>query len=155
MTPEQAMVFVRPDSPASRAGVALEPASKRLPLQRVRVVGPPDVVERAVLPRHVGDETPVGELRRLVSASQSVFEALASQDTNISEAVARLPGTLRQTESTLARVDTLAKVLGPSVTALRRPFRTLDQTNAAVRPFLRETTPIVRDQIRPFAREAA
>jgi phospholipid/cholesterol/gamma-HCH transport system substrate-binding protein len=95
-----------------------------------------------------------GELRRLVSASQSVFEALASQDTNISEAVARLPGTLRQTQSTLARVDTLANVLAPSVTALRRPFRTLDQTNAAVRPFLRETTPIVRDQIRPFARAA-
>lgn len=92
------------------------------------------------------------ELRRLVSASQSVFDALASEDTNISETVARLPGTLRQAESTLARVDTLADVMGPSLTALREPFRTLDQTNAAVRPFLRETTPIVRDQIRPFAR---
>jgi phospholipid/cholesterol/gamma-HCH transport system substrate-binding protein len=95
-----------------------------------------------------------GELRRLVSASQSVFEALAGEESNISEAVALLPGTLRQTESTLARVDTLADVMGPSLTALRRPFRTLYTTNAAVRPFLRETTPIVRDQIRPFARAA-
>ncbi len=92
------------------------------------------------------------ELRRLVSASQSVFDALAREESNISEAVARLPGTLRQTESTLARVDTMADVLGPAVTKLREPFRTLAQTNEAVRPFLRETTPIVRDQIRPFAR---
>ena len=45
----------------------------------------------------------------------------------------------------------LADVMGPRSPA-REPFRTLDATNAAVRPFLRETTPIVRDQIRPFAR---
>jgi phospholipid/cholesterol/gamma-HCH transport system substrate-binding protein len=94
------------------------------------------------------------ELRRLVTASQGVFDALASQESNISEAVARLPGTLRQTETTLARVDTLAQVLRPSLNALRPPFRQLAPTNAALRPFLRETTPIVRDEIRPFARAA-
>ena len=93
-------------------------------------------------------------LRRLVSASQAVFDALASQDSNISQAVARLPGTLRQTESTLARVDTLSAVLRPSLDALRPPFRQLGPTNAALRPFLSETTPIVRDEIRPFARAA-
>jgi phospholipid/cholesterol/gamma-HCH transport system substrate-binding protein len=93
-------------------------------------------------------------LRRLVSASQGVFDALASQESNISEAVALLPGTLRETESTLARVDTLAGVLRPSLNALRPPFRQLAPTNAALRPFLRETTPIVRDEIRPFARAA-
>jgi phospholipid/cholesterol/gamma-HCH transport system substrate-binding protein len=94
------------------------------------------------------------ELRRLVSASQSVFDALAGEQENISEAVARLPGTLRQTERTLARVDTLGAVMRPALNALRSPFRELATTNAAVRPFLRETTPIVRDQIRPFARAA-
>jgi phospholipid/cholesterol/gamma-HCH transport system substrate-binding protein len=93
-------------------------------------------------------------LRRLVSASGSVFDTLARQESNISEAVARLPGTLRQTERTLARVDTLAEVLRPALNALRPPFRELAPTNAALRPFLRETTPIVRDQIRPFARAA-
>jgi phospholipid/cholesterol/gamma-HCH transport system substrate-binding protein len=94
------------------------------------------------------------ELRRLVTASQSVFDALASQEAGISEAVARLPGTLRQTERTLARVDTLGAVMQPALEALRPPIRELDVTNSAVRPFLRETTPIVRDQIRPFARAA-
>jgi phospholipid/cholesterol/gamma-HCH transport system substrate-binding protein len=94
------------------------------------------------------------ELRRLVSASQSVFDALASQEANLSEAVARLPGTLRETERTLARVDTLGQVMRPSLEALRTPIRELALTNTAVRPFLRETTPIVRDEIRPFARAA-
>lgn len=94
------------------------------------------------------------ELRRLVTASESVFDALAAQESNISAAVAQLPGTLRQTQSTLARVNTLADVMRPSLTALREPFRELATTNAAVRPFLRETTPIVRDEIRPFVRAA-
>jgi phospholipid/cholesterol/gamma-HCH transport system substrate-binding protein len=92
------------------------------------------------------------ELRRLVSASGSVFDALAGEESNISDAVARLPGTLRQTERTLTRVETLGDVLRPSLDALRPPFRELVPTNAAVLPFLRETTPIVRDEIRPFAR---
>jgi phospholipid/cholesterol/gamma-HCH transport system substrate-binding protein len=93
-------------------------------------------------------------LRRLVSASQGVFDALAGEQSNISAAVARLPGTLRQTERTLGRVDTLAQVLRPTLGSLRPPFRQLATTNAALRPFLSETTPIVRDQIRPFARAA-
>jgi phospholipid/cholesterol/gamma-HCH transport system substrate-binding protein len=94
------------------------------------------------------------ELRRLVTASGSVFDALAREDQNISRAVALLPGALRQTERTLARVETLGAVMRPNLNALRTPVRRLDETNAALRPFLRETTPIVRDQIRPFMRAA-
>jgi phospholipid/cholesterol/gamma-HCH transport system substrate-binding protein len=94
------------------------------------------------------------ELRRLVVASRDVFDALAGEEQNISETVARLPGTLRQTESTLRRVDTLADVLRPALNALRPPFRRLDGANQAIRPFLRESTPIVRNQIRPFTRAA-
>jgi phospholipid/cholesterol/gamma-HCH transport system substrate-binding protein len=93
-------------------------------------------------------------LRQLVSASGSVFDALAREELSISETVARLPGTLRQTERTLAGVDTLADVMRPSLNALRPPVRTLDETNAVLRPFLRESTPIVRDDIRPYVRAA-
>jgi phospholipid/cholesterol/gamma-HCH transport system substrate-binding protein len=81
------------------------------------------------------------DLRRLVSASGSVFDALAGEEQNISEAVARLPGTL-------------PGVMRPALDALRPPFRQLATTNAAVRPFLRESTPIVRDDIRPYVRAA-
>jgi len=94
------------------------------------------------------------EIVRLVRSSNAVFEAFASQDANISDAVRRLPGALNQTEQTLAKVDTLGGELGPTLEALRPPFRQLDTANRAVLPFVREATPQIRDQIRPFARIA-
>jgi phospholipid/cholesterol/gamma-HCH transport system substrate-binding protein len=95
-----------------------------------------------------------GDLRRLVSASSSVFGALAGEDQNIAEATARLPGALRSSADTLGRVEGLATELRPALTALRPPIRRLVATNEAVRPFLRETTPVLRDEIRPFVRAA-
>lgn len=94
------------------------------------------------------------EIVRLVRSSNEVFEALADADTEVSDAVRQLPATLRQTESTLSKVDTLGDRLGPALQALRPPFRQLDEANAAVLPFVREATPQLRDQIRPFARVA-
>jgi phospholipid/cholesterol/gamma-HCH transport system substrate-binding protein len=92
------------------------------------------------------------ELTRLVTQSNAVFSALASDDVEISAAVSKLPGTLRQTESTLSKVDVLGRRLGPALDALRPAFRQLAPANAAVLPLAKEGTPIVRDQIRPFAR---
>jgi phospholipid/cholesterol/gamma-HCH transport system substrate-binding protein len=95
-----------------------------------------------------------GEIVRLVQQSNAVFEALASADGEISAAVRKLPGSLRQTQRTLAKVDTFGGELGPALEALRPPFRRLATANRAVLPFLREATPQIRDQIRPFARIA-
>jgi phospholipid/cholesterol/gamma-HCH transport system substrate-binding protein len=94
------------------------------------------------------------ELTRLVTASNAVFEAFASQDTNISAAVSKLPGTLNETSRTLAKVDRLGQVLGPALESLRPAFRQLDATNRQVLPFVREAEPILRTQIRPFVRAA-
>jgi phospholipid/cholesterol/gamma-HCH transport system substrate-binding protein len=93
-------------------------------------------------------------LTRLVSSSSEVFDALASENQNISTAVARLPGTLRQTQSTLAKVDPYAQRLQSSLQALRPAFRQLDDTNRAVIPAVKEGTPILKNQVRPFARAA-
>jgi phospholipid/cholesterol/gamma-HCH transport system substrate-binding protein len=94
------------------------------------------------------------DLRRLVTSSRSVFDALANEETAISESVARLPGSLRASERALANVREFAPVLRSSLESLRPPVRKLDETNEAVIPFLRETTPILRDEIRPFVRTA-
>jgi phospholipid/cholesterol/gamma-HCH transport system substrate-binding protein len=94
------------------------------------------------------------DIRRLVTASRSVFDALANEDTQISESVARLPGSLRASERALANVREFAPVLRSSLESLRPPFRKLDETNAAVTPFLRQTEPVIRTQIRPFVRAA-
>jgi phospholipid/cholesterol/gamma-HCH transport system substrate-binding protein len=94
------------------------------------------------------------DLRRLVTASHTVFDTLAKQDTEISETVARLPGALNASERALANVRRFAPVLRSSLESLRPAIRKLPETNAAVTPFLRETEPILRTQIRPFVRAA-
>jgi phospholipid/cholesterol/gamma-HCH transport system substrate-binding protein len=95
------------------------------------------------------------DIVRLVRASNSVFEAFASQEQNISLAVARLPGALRTTQGALARVDRMSDLLGPTLEDLRPAFRRLDQANREVLPLVREGAPIIRNQLRPFARIAA
>ncbi|HEX2234436.1 MAG TPA: MlaD family protein [Thermoleophilaceae bacterium] len=94
------------------------------------------------------------ETVRLVRASEDALDAFASEDRNISEFVARLPAALRQTGSTLRKVDVLGGELGPAMQALRPPFRRLDETNAQVLPFAREAAPILRREVRPFTRVA-
>jgi phospholipid/cholesterol/gamma-HCH transport system substrate-binding protein len=94
------------------------------------------------------------DLRRLVLASRSVFDALANEDQEISTSVAQLPASLRASERALAHVQQFAPVLQSSLESLREPIRKLPETNRAVIPFLRETTPVIRDQIRPFVRAA-
>jgi phospholipid/cholesterol/gamma-HCH transport system substrate-binding protein len=95
-----------------------------------------------------------GSIRRLINASDAVFRAFASQDTNISLAVSKFPATLRQTQSTLSKLDSFATVAGPALESLRAPFRQLDVANHAVLPFVREAEPIVRTKIRPFVQVA-
>jgi phospholipid/cholesterol/gamma-HCH transport system substrate-binding protein len=94
------------------------------------------------------------DLRRLVTASGSVFDALANQDQEISAAVGQLPASLRASERALGKVREFAPVLRSSLESLRKPIRKLDETNQAVIPFLRQTEPVIRTQIRPFVRAA-
>jgi phospholipid/cholesterol/gamma-HCH transport system substrate-binding protein len=92
------------------------------------------------------------DLTRLVRASNAVFDSFAAEESNVSAFVSKLPGALRQTRLTLAKVDRLGQRLGPALESLRPPFRKLDEANRAVVPFVEEATPIIRDEIRPFAR---
>jgi phospholipid/cholesterol/gamma-HCH transport system substrate-binding protein len=83
-----------------------------------------------------------------------VFDTLAGQEAGISTAVARLPGSLRASERALAEVREFAPLLRSTLDSLREPIRKLPATNAAVTPFLEETTPVLREEIRPFVRVA-
>jgi phospholipid/cholesterol/gamma-HCH transport system substrate-binding protein len=94
------------------------------------------------------------DVRRLVNASQAVFDSLAGEQANISRSVALLPGSLRSTERALREVRGFAPLLRTTLSSLREPIRKLPATNAALRPFLRDTTPVLRTEIRPFVRTA-
>ncbi len=94
------------------------------------------------------------DLTQLVGSSAAVFRAFASENRNLSRTVADLPATLRQTTNTLGKVERFAKVLGPTADTLRPAVRSITAANIGIRPFARATTPIIRNQIRPFVREA-
>ena len=94
------------------------------------------------------------QLSGLVSESAAVLRQFAAEERSISSAVPRLPGTLRQTTSTLGKVERFADVLGPAAQKLRPAARRLDDANRAVTPFAKEIAPLLRSQIRPFVREA-
>jgi phospholipid/cholesterol/gamma-HCH transport system substrate-binding protein len=95
------------------------------------------------------------DIVRLVQQANAVLGAFADEDRNLSSAVARLPGALDTTSDALAKVDVLGQRLGPALESIRPAFRKLDEANAELLPLAREGTPIVRDQVRPFARIAA
>lgn len=93
------------------------------------------------------------QLASLVDSANSNFEALASEESSLREALRLFPGTLDQTEQTLTKTSALAAELGPALERLRPFARELAPALRKTRPFFDETTPIIRDQIRPFARD--
>ena len=94
------------------------------------------------------------DIARLVRASEAALGAFADEDENLSGTVARLPGTLRQTEETLGKVELLADRMGPTFESLRPAFSKLDEANDSIRPFALEAAPVLEKQVRPFARVA-
>ncbi|MDQ3572160.1 MAG: MlaD family protein [Actinomycetota bacterium] len=95
-----------------------------------------------------------GDIARFVSASNATLEAIGVQDPDVQEATALLPGTLRQTRLALAAAGNLGDELGPALTDLRPFARRLPEVNAALIRLANNTTPALRDQIRPFVRKA-
>jgi phospholipid/cholesterol/gamma-HCH transport system substrate-binding protein len=94
------------------------------------------------------------QLAEFVSSSNAVFQAFARQESNIRSTLQQLPPTLTQAQTTLADTTKLANALGPTFNALRPGARALGPAQRALRPFLIESTPIIRDQLRPFTRIA-
>jgi phospholipid/cholesterol/gamma-HCH transport system substrate-binding protein len=94
------------------------------------------------------------QLAQFVGSANANFRALASQDSNIRQSLQLLPPTLQTALTTLQKADTFARTLGPTLQALRPAARELGPALVATRPFLKTTTPIIRDQLRPFAIDA-
>ena len=94
------------------------------------------------------------ELTDLVSASRRSLGAIAQQDPDVQRFIARLPGTLEQAETTLGNLSEFAQILGPTFNDLRPFARNLPELNASNIRLAESSTPVVRDQIRPFVRAA-
>jgi len=91
------------------------------------------------------------QLASLIASANANFSAIASQDANLQTALALLPGTLQQTNTTLAKVQPFAHATKRTLQALEPFARALGPALQASRPLFRDTTPVIRDQLRPFS----
>jgi phospholipid/cholesterol/gamma-HCH transport system substrate-binding protein len=94
------------------------------------------------------------QLSTFVDSSDEVFQRFANQDANLQRTVALLPAALRATNDALAKTKTFADEAGPALQALLPGAAALGPSLVETRPFLRETTPIIENQLRPFTRVA-
>jgi phospholipid/cholesterol/gamma-HCH transport system substrate-binding protein len=94
------------------------------------------------------------DLATLVDSSNAVFRALADQDQNLRASLRELPPTLTATRGSLNHINTLAANLGPTLQSLRPGARALAPAQQALRPLAVQSTPIIKNQLRPFTRDA-
>jgi phospholipid/cholesterol/gamma-HCH transport system substrate-binding protein len=88
---------------------------------------------------------------RSATSSDTNFSAIAANDTQLEQTLSLFPGTLRQTQQTVGKVKTFSQA---STTTLHElvPFaRNLGPALAASRPLFRDTTPVIKNQLRPFS----
>jgi phospholipid/cholesterol/gamma-HCH transport system substrate-binding protein len=92
-----------------------------------------------------------GRLTSLINSSNTNFAAISSQDVNLEQALTLLPGTLQQTTTTLGKVQAFANQSTPALRGLVPFAHAFGPALAAARPLFRDTTPVIRDQLRPYS----
>jgi phospholipid/cholesterol/gamma-HCH transport system substrate-binding protein len=93
------------------------------------------------------------QLAELVNASNAVFATFAHEDANVQKLLRLLPGALRRTGKGLGKLATADNVLGPTLRKLQPFASALGPANEATRRLALKTTPILKNEIRPFARQ--
>jgi phospholipid/cholesterol/gamma-HCH transport system substrate-binding protein len=94
------------------------------------------------------------QLTEFVRSSRAVLDTFAQNDASLRETLALLPGALAHTKAGLGDVGKLTSKLGPTTRRLQPTADSLAGGMKAAQPFLRETTPVIQDELRPFARTA-
>ncbi len=92
-----------------------------------------------------------GQLASLIRASNTNFTAISQQDANLQQALTLLPPTLQTTSQTLTKVEGFSNQSASTLQALLPFARNFGPALLAARPLFRETTPVIKNQLRPFA----
>ncbi len=93
-------------------------------------------------------------LARFVTSSNEVFQAFAAQEGNLSETLSLLPTALQKTNSALGKSQVLTEQLGPTLNALLPTARGLAPALESFQTFATDTTPVIKNQLRPFTKVA-
>ncbi len=93
------------------------------------------------------------QLAELVDASNAVFATFAQEEQNVEQTVKLLPGALEKTRTGLGKLAKATHVLGPTLHELQPFASALGPANEATRKMANAVTPIIKNEVRPFARE--
>jgi phospholipid/cholesterol/gamma-HCH transport system substrate-binding protein len=92
-----------------------------------------------------------GTLTSLINSSNTNFAAISSQDQNLEDALTLLPSTLQQTTQTLGKVQAFANASTPALRGLVPFAHAFGPALSAATPLFRDTTPVIKNQLRPFS----
>jgi phospholipid/cholesterol/gamma-HCH transport system substrate-binding protein len=93
------------------------------------------------------------QLSELVVSANRVFKTFAEEEQNVESTLHLLPATLGKAQRGLGKLATAARVLGPTLKELQPFAKALGPGEEASQKEFLETTPIIKSQIRPFARQ--
>lgn len=104
-----------------------------------------------LLAEELGDKDQ--DLISFVDSSNAVLQSFANQEASISEALRELPPALTQTRGALDSANQFALASAPALRDSLPGARALAPALKELRPFFRNTTGPIRDQIRPFTKQ--
>ncbi len=92
-----------------------------------------------------------GQLTSLIDASNTNFSAISAQDANLQQALTLLPPTLLTAAQTESKVEAFSNQSATTLQALLPFARDFGPALQAARPLFLKTTPVIKNQLRPFA----
>lgn len=92
-------------------------------------------------------------VRDFITNSRENLEAYATQEAALREALREFPSTLDAGRVNLAKSDRLARLTRPTLLGLIPGARNLKGSLQSVQRLATDTTPLIRENIRPFTRE--
>jgi phospholipid/cholesterol/gamma-HCH transport system substrate-binding protein len=93
------------------------------------------------------------QLADVIQASNAVFATFAQEDASVRRTLQLLPGALTKTEQGLGKLAGAFALVGPTLADLHPFAASLAPAQEAARASFKVTTPIIKNEIRPFARE--
>jgi phospholipid/cholesterol/gamma-HCH transport system substrate-binding protein len=94
------------------------------------------------------------QLTGFVQGNAGVWRAMAQQNQDLQHTISLLPSALGATHTALTSATTLGTTMQSALGQLEPSAHSLGRTLADLRPFFRATTPVFRDQLRPFSVDA-
>jgi phospholipid/cholesterol/gamma-HCH transport system substrate-binding protein len=93
------------------------------------------------------------QLAELVDSANAVFKVFSEQDQSVQATLQLLPGALTKTRAGFGKLAVAANLVGPTLKELEPFAKATAPAEEAQRELALKTTPIFKNEIRPFARQ--